>query len=81
MSDVQKKPDFAAVKRLARKVLEENFVIEPPVIAADLAASHGLEVMSSELSRTIIILRGSLILIRSRYMLTPMTVSSVRISR
>jgi len=49
MSAIQTdKPDFAAVKRLARQVLEENFIIKPPVIGARLAMAYGLEVLESE---------------------------------
>jgi len=39
--------DFAAAKQLARRVLEENAIIEPPVIAAELVASYGLEAMTA----------------------------------
>jgi len=43
-----RKPDFPAVKRLARRVLEENFIVKPPVIAFELATAYGLEVLESE---------------------------------
>jgi len=43
-----RKADFHAVKRLARQVLEENGIFKPPVIAAELAESYGLEVFESE---------------------------------
>ena len=37
--------DFVAVRQLARRVLEENFVVKPPVIAARLAKTYSLEVI------------------------------------
>ena len=37
--------DFTAARQLARTVLEENFIIRPPVIAERLAKTYGLEVV------------------------------------
>ena len=37
--------DFVAAKRLARQVLQDNGITEPPIIAADLVVSYGLEAM------------------------------------
>ena len=42
-----RKPDFAMVKRLAWRVLEENFVTKPPINAAELAEACGLAVFES----------------------------------
>lgn len=39
--------DFAAAKRLALRVLKENFVVKPPVIAAELAEASGIRVYES----------------------------------
>ena len=39
------KPDYKAVKLLAREVLRDNMIVEPPVIAANLAKTYGLQVV------------------------------------
>jgi len=38
------KPDYNAVKQLAKEVLKQNMVARPPVIASRLAPSYGLKV-------------------------------------
>jgi len=43
-----RKPDFAAVEKLAKQVLKENFIVKPPVLAARLAEAQGLEVFEAD---------------------------------
>jgi len=38
------KPDYQAAKQLAWEVLEANMIVKPPIIAANLAKSYGLQV-------------------------------------
>jgi len=45
MKTAEQIADFAAVKRLARQVLENNFITKPPIFASELAAAYGLSVL------------------------------------
>jgi len=48
MLAARKRPDFAEAEKLARQILKENFIIEPPVFATKLAEACGLSVFEAE---------------------------------
>lgn len=45
-----KEPDYKAAEKKARQVLEENSIIQPPIIPSDIANNYGLMLLYADFS-------------------------------